>query len=121
GRNLMTDIAKLIENTIRADVRAVSSYHVPDSVGYVKLDSMENPYQLADALRAELGKRLAEAALNRYPLPSYSTLKSRICGKLGVPAGYDVLLGNGSDELITILATAIARQEGGRAVVMAPV
>jgi len=117
----MTDIAKLIENTIRADVRAVGSYHVPDSIGYVKLDSMENPYQLPQELRAELGVRLAEAALNRYPVPSYSTLKSRICSKLGVPQGYDVLLGNGSDELITILATTIARQEGQRAVVMAPV
>lgn len=117
----MTDIAKLIENTIRADVRAVGSYHVPDSVGYVKLDSMENPYQLPDVLRAELGKRLAEAALNRYPVPSYGTLKSRICSKLGVPEGYDVLLGNGSDELIAILATTIARQDGRRAVVMAPV
>lgn len=117
----MTDIAKLIENTIRADVRAVGSYHVPDSIGYVKLDSMENPYQLPQELRAELGARLAEAALNRYPVPSYSTLKSRICSKLGVPAGYDVLLGNGSDELIAILATTIARQEGQRAVVMAPV
>ncbi|WP_306391456.1 histidinol-phosphate transaminase [Telluria beijingensis] len=117
----MTDIAKLIENTIRADVRAVGSYHVPDSIGYVKLDSMENPYQLPQELRAELGARLAEAALNRYPVPSYSTLKSRICSKLGVPEGYDVLLGNGSDELIAILATAIARQDGPRAVVMAPV
>ena len=121
----MTDIAKLIENTIRADVRAVGSYHVPDSIGYVKLDSMENPYQLPEPLRAELGARLAEAALNRYPVPSYRTLKDRICGKLGVPEGYDVLLGNGSDELITILATAIARQEreagSRRAVVMAPV
>ncbi len=48
----MTDIAKLIDNTIRADVRAVGSYHVPDSIGYVKLDAMENPYQLPDALRA---------------------------------------------------------------------
>ena len=121
----MTDIAKLIENTIRADVRAVGSYHVPDSIGYVKLDSMENPYQLPEPLRAELGARLAEAALNRYPVPSYRTLKDRICSKLGVPEGYDVLLGNGSDELITILATAIARQEreagSRRAVVMAPV
>lgn len=119
----MTDIAKLIENVIRADVRAVGSYHVPDSIGYVKLDSMENPYQLPDDLRAELGQRLADAALNRYPVPSYSSLKRAICAKLGVPEGYDVLLGNGSDELITILATAIARQERGakRAVVMAPV
>lgn len=115
------NLANLIENVIRADVRAVGSYHVPDSIGYVKLDSMENPYQLPDNLRAELGTRLAEAALNRYPVPSYSSLKASICAKLGVPAGYDVLLGNGSDELITILATAIARQEGKRAVVMAPI
>ena len=120
----MTDIAKLIENTIRADVRAVGGYHVPDSIGYVKLDAMENPYQLPDELRTQLGARLADAALNRYPVPSYRTLKDAICAKLGIPAGYDVLLGNGSDELITILATTIARQErdgSKRAVVMAPV
>ena len=119
----MIDTTRLIENTIRADVRAVGSYFVPDSIGYVKLDAMENPYQLPEDLRAELGQRLAEAALNRYPVPSYRTIKGKICGKLGVPDGYDVLLGNGSDELITILATAIARQErdGKRAVVMAPV
>jgi len=119
------NLANLIENVIRADVRAVGSYHVPDSVGYVKLDSMENPYQLPEELRAELGARLAEAALNRYPVPSYSTLKASICARLGVPDGYDVLLGNGSDELITILATAVARQERAagskRAVVMAPI
>lgn len=117
----MTDIAKLIENTIRADVRAVGSYFVPDSIGYVKLDAMENPYGLPDDLRLELGARLADAALNRYPVPSYRSLKDAICARLGIPSGYDVLLGNGSDELITILATAIARQEGPRAVVMAPV
>jgi hypothetical protein len=52
-----TNLAKLIENTIRADVRAVGSYFVPDSIGYVKLDAMENPYQLPDDLRAELGAR----------------------------------------------------------------
>jgi len=119
----MIDTNRLIENTIRADVRAVGSYYVPDSIGYVKLDAMENPYQLPEHLRLELGQRLAEAALNRYPVPSYSSIKGKIRSKLGIPEGYDVLLGNGSDELITILATSIARQErdGKRAVVMAPV
>lgn len=120
----MTDIDKLIANTIRADVRAGWSYKVPDSIGYVKLDAMENPYQLPDALRAELGRRLADAALNRYPLPSYGTLKRRIRDQLGVPVGYDVILGNGSDEIISILAMACARQPGegrGRAVMLAPV
>lgn len=120
----MTDIAKLIANTIRADVRAGTTYQVPDASGYIKLDAMENPYPLPEPLRAELGARLADVALNRYPVASYSSLKQRICANMGVPAGYDVLLGNGSDELISIMATAIAHQERGpgarRAVVMAP-
>jgi histidinol-phosphate aminotransferase len=115
----MSAIDKLIDNTIRQDVRDIASYFVPDASGYIKLDAMENPYQLPDALRAELGQRLADAALNRYPVASYATLKQKICAGLGVPSGYDVLLGNGSDELISIMATAVARQDK-RAVVMAP-
>ena len=116
---MTSSIDKLVENTIREDVRAIAGYHVPDASGYIKLDAMENPYQLPDALRAELGQRLADAALNRYPVASYATLKAKICASLGVPAGYDVLLGNGSDELISNRATAVARQDK-RAVIMAP-
>lgn len=116
----MTRIDTLIANTIREDVRAGHSYNVPDSSGYLKLDAMENPYQLPDALRAELGARLADAVLNRYPVPSYATLKERIRAKLGIPGGYDVILGNGSDEIISILCMACARQDK-RAVVMAPI
>ncbi|RYE83673.1 MAG: aminotransferase class I/II-fold pyridoxal phosphate-dependent enzyme, partial [Hyphomicrobiales bacterium] len=115
----MTAIDKLIENTIRADVRSIASYHVPDASGYIKLDAMENPYELPQELRAELGQRLADAALNRYPVASYATLKQKICAGLGVPSGYDVLLGNGSDELISIMAMAVAHQDR-RAVIMAP-
>lgn len=112
--------SSLVDHVIRADVRAIAGYHVADASGYVKLDAMENPYLLPDALREELGRRLADAALNRYPVASYATLKQRIVAKLGVPAGYDVLLGNGSDELISIMAMACAQQER-RAVVLAPV
>lgn len=115
----MTRIDNLIANTIREDVRAGHVYNVPDSSGYIKLDAMENPYQLPDPLRAELAQRLADAVLNRYPLASYSTLKEKIRAKLGVPAGFDVILGNGSDEIISILCMACSRQDK-RAVVLAP-
>jgi len=115
----MTDIDTLIANTIREDVRAGHHYTVPDASGYIKLDAMENPYELPQHLRQDLATRLADAVLNRYPVPSYSTLKQKIRDNLGVPAGYDVILGNGSDEIISILATACARQDK-RAVVMAP-
>jgi histidinol-phosphate aminotransferase len=116
----MTSLDKLIANTIREDVRAGHIYNVPDASGYVKLDAMENPYELSGELRQELAHRLSDAVLNRYPVPSYATLKQKVRANLGVPQGYDVILGNGSDEIISIICTATARQDK-RAVVMAPV
>lgn len=99
----------LIENIVRPEIRALSAYHVPDSAGLVKLDAMENPYTLPEALRTQLGQRLADVALNRYPVPSYAALKAAICARLGVPKGHDVVLGNGSDELIAMLSTLCAK------------
>ena len=107
----------LVERIIRADVRALSAYPVPDAAGFVKLDAMENPYTLPQALRDELGQRLAAVALNRYPVPSYTLLKEKLCRHMGVPTGFDVLLGNGSDELISIVSVACA-QAGAK--VLAP-
>lgn len=115
-------IDSLIRNTIRSDVLAASGYHVADASGFIKLDAMENPYPLPEHLATDLARRLANVALNRYPVASYATLKQRICQQLGVPSGYDVLLGNGSDELISILEMACAHQDKDRrAVVLAPV
>lgn len=107
----------LVERIIRADIRALSAYPVPDARGMVKLDAMENPYVLPPALRQALGQHLAAAELNRYPVPSYTLLKNKLCTQFGVPPGFDVLLGNGSDELISIISTACA-QSGAK--VLAP-
>lgn len=116
----MPFIDQLLDNAIRADVRSIASYQVADADGYIKLDAMENPYPLPAPLRTELGRRLAEVALNRYPAPSYAALKAALRAAMDVPAGSDLMLGNGSDELISLMATACARQDR-RAVVLAPV
>ena len=110
----------LIEEIIRPDVREMSAYPVPDSDGFLKLDAMENPFPLPDNLKAELGKVLANVALNRYPVPSYLSLKAKIRQHMGIPDGYDVVLGNGSDELISIVALACARKDKP-AKILAPV
>jgi histidinol-phosphate aminotransferase len=115
----MSFIDNLITNTIRPDVRLAGSYTIADASGYIKLDSMENPYPLPDDLRQQLATRLADAMLNRYPVASYATIKQKVCEKLGVPDGYGVILGNGSDEIISMIAMATARQDR-RAVIMAP-
>jgi histidinol-phosphate aminotransferase len=94
---------------VRDDVRALAAYHVPDASGLVKLDAMENPYTLPPELQQQLGERLGALALNRYPVPSYASLKAAIRTNMRIPAGFDVILGNGSDELITIVSTACAK------------
>lgn len=97
------------EGIIRDEIRALTAYHVPDARGMVKLDAMENPYALPQDLRAAVAARVAAAALNRYPDPGARELKAVLRVVMGVPPGMELLLGNGSDELIQVLALASAR------------
>jgi len=110
----VTDVSKII----RPEVQAMQAYHVSDATGLVKLDVMESPYRLPPELAAEIGKLVSEVAMNRYPVPTATELRALIRQVMQVPAGCDVLLGNGSDECIQYITAAVAR-EG--AVVMAPV
>lgn len=106
-----------VTRIVRADVRAMHAYPVPDATGLVKLDAMENPYGLPDTLRAALGQRLADVALNRYPVPHPHALLAKLRAAMGVPAGQGLMLGNGSDEIISLIAWVCA-QPG--ATVLAP-
>jgi histidinol-phosphate aminotransferase len=99
--------SSLAADLLRREVLDLHAYHVPDSSGYIKLDAMENPYPLPAAVRDEIAALVASAAINRYPDPGAATLKAKIRGVLRLPAGMDVLLGNGSDELIQLLAMAM--------------
>ena len=92
---------------LRPEVLDLHAYHVPDSSGYIKLDAMENPYLLPPALRSEIADAVAVAAINRYPDPGAASLKEKIRAVTGLPQGMEILLGNGSDELIQLLALAV--------------
>jgi histidinol-phosphate aminotransferase len=106
------------QDIIRRDVLAMTSYPVPDATGLVKLDAMENPFPLPAALAAQLGEHLAGVALNRYPAPRPEALLDKLKRTMNVPAGCEVLLGNGSDELISMISVACATSG---AKVLAPV
>jgi len=92
---------------LRKEVLDLRAYHVPDSFGYIKLDAMENPYPLPPTLREEIAAIVASAAINRYPDPNPASLKEQICASQSIPTGIEVLLGNGSDELIQLLALSL--------------
>ena len=91
---------------IRRDVQGMHAYAVQDSRGLVKLDAMENPHRLPPALQAELGARLGQVAINRYPGERIDALRTTLLGHAQPPAGWSIMLGNGSDELISLLAMA---------------
>lgn len=106
-----------LQETFRADVRAMHAYVVQDAAGYIKLDAMENPFTLPPALQAELGQRLGAVALNRYPGPRINDLHAALRAYAQVSDEQGLVLGNGSDELISLLSVACA-QPG--ATVLAP-
>jgi histidinol-phosphate aminotransferase len=91
---------------IRQDVQGMHAYAIQPSTGLVKLDAMENPHRLPPALQRELGERLGAVALNRYPADRIDTLRQALARHAQVPEGYGLMLGNGSDELISMLAMA---------------
>lgn len=87
---------------IRKDIRALSAYHVPDASGMIKLDAMENPFTLPENLREAWAKTLAKVDVNRYPDADMHDLREKIAQREGLSAN-QVLLGNGSDEIIQML------------------
>jgi histidinol-phosphate aminotransferase len=99
-------LAERMARVLRHDVQSMHAYAVQPSAGLVKVDTMENPFRLPPALRRSLGERLAEVALNRYPAERGDVLRAALARHARMPEGCDIMLGNGSDELISLLALA---------------
>jgi histidinol-phosphate aminotransferase len=92
---------------LRQDVQSMHAYAIQDSRGLVKLDAMENPFSLPQPLQQALGERLGRAAINRYPTTIAHDVVRALTAFAEVPKGCALMLGNGSDELISLLAMAM--------------
>lgn len=102
---------------VREEILALKAYHVAPAAGMIKLDAMENPYSLPADLRDELGALVADLALNRYPDTDAARLKARLCDAFDLPTDAGLMVGNGSDEIITMVTQTLARPD---AVMLAP-
>jgi histidinol-phosphate aminotransferase len=89
------------------EIQQISAYHVPDPGNAIKLDAMENPYQWDTALVDEWLNVLRTASLNRYPDAAAREVKQQLRTVMQVPETMEVILGNGSDELIQMLILAL--------------
>lgn len=106
---------KDIINLVRPAVRGLAAYNIDETSVRVKLDAMENPFLLPDKIRKEIGKAAQQAFINRYPDPSAKKLKQAIARTWKMDRS-QMLLGNGSDELIQALILAF----GGPVLTPAP-
>jgi histidinol-phosphate aminotransferase len=100
-----------IKKWLRQDISNLTSYQVADANDLIKLDAMESPYQIPKALHTKLQQKYLETAINRYPDAQAQETKNQCRLLMNIPKEFDILLGNGSDELIQLLALACDKND----------
>ncbi|MBN1421628.1 MAG: aminotransferase class I/II-fold pyridoxal phosphate-dependent enzyme [Planctomycetes bacterium] len=106
------------EDGIRREVRASPAYERVPERGRVKLNQNESPWDVPDAIKAEVARRLAASAWNRYPQEGVRRLRGRLAEPFGIPAE-GIVLASGSNLAMEWIAAA-ATGPGRRTLVPAP-
>jgi histidinol-phosphate aminotransferase len=106
---------------LRPSVRGMAGYvpgEQPREAEVIKLNTNENPYPPSPRVAEAIGAYLTTGALRKYPDPTgthFRQVAARTLG--GNPEG--ILIGNGSDDILTILTRAFV-PEGGLVVSPSP-
>lgn len=91
----------------------------PRDAGYVKLNTNENPYPPSPRVREAIQQAVADGeCLRKYPDPGGTEFRRVVAAVLGVDAD-GILIGNGSDDVLTIITRAFVH-EGGTVVSPSP-
>lgn len=106
---------------LRPAIRAMAGYtpgEQPREEGIVKLNTNENPYPPSPRVAEAIAAYLKDGRLRKYPDPLGSAFRQAAGEVLGVdPEG--ILIGNGSDDILTIVTRAFV-VEGGLVVSPTP-
>ncbi len=106
---------------IRPSVAAMKGY-VPgeqlNDPAIVKLNTNENPYPPSPRVFEAVREALTGDRLRKYPSPTGDAFRHAASDVLGVDPD-SILIGNGSDDILTILTRAFV-PEGGRMASLAP-
>jgi histidinol-phosphate aminotransferase len=92
----------------------------PYRPGLVRLDANESPFPLDEADRDTLAHELGRVDIHRYPEVAGRPLREAMARRFHISPD-QVLVGNGSDEMISVLLTAFAQGPAGRGKVLFPV
>ncbi len=108
------DLAEPLLGRLRPEVRSIRTYRLEPHAASVKLDQNENSHDPPEAIGRAIRDALSQLSLNRYPPVQAVELKGAL-GKLNDWPAEGILVGNGSNELLLMLA--LSTLERGRSVV----
>ena len=106
---------------LRPNIQAMAGYtpgEQPRDEVFVKLNTNENPYPPSPRVLAALGEALTGERLRKYPDPLGTAFRQAAARMHGVEPD-NILIGNGSDDILTILTRAFV-PEGGLVVSPTP-
>ena len=95
---------------VRDKIKDLKAYQVENLDECTKLHANENPYPPSPELLNKIFQRLDELELNRYPDPDCRNLKKTIANRTGALTE-QIIIGNGSDELIQYLMQVLCDAE----------
>jgi histidinol-phosphate aminotransferase len=93
-------------------IRYLKAYKTETSKAKVKLSSNELPYDLPEWLKKRIREAVSDIPFNRYPDPYATELREILAERWGVKPE-NIVLGNGSDELILYLTIAMGEPYEG--------
>jgi histidinol-phosphate aminotransferase len=99
---------------LRPNIRAMAGYtpgEQPRDDAFIKLNTNENPYPPSPKVFEAVRAALTADRLRKYPDPLGSRFRQTAARLLGVdPDG--ILIGNGSDDILTIVTRALVPEQG---------
>lgn len=112
-------MAELFSEILSPALAELSSYTPVSGDFAVRLDANEAPELLSDAAKRRMTEVCAQAIWERYPDATSSKLRQALATYSGV-SPEEVLVGDGSDEIITMLLSAFSqpRDRSGSAVIL---
>ncbi len=93
-------------HAVKPVILAIEPYHLKDRDFRIKLNQNESPYDLPRNLKKEILAEFSVLSWNRYPSYTNNKLKEKLAKTLDVDPS-QLLIGNGSNELLQILISLV--------------
>ena len=110
-----------LKNIVSRKLLELQAYSTKSYDHSIKLDAMEMPNDSIVIEGSSILNALKDLELNRYPDPNFRALRKEllIAKNLNLPK-FDVIVGNGSDELIQLLCLLTANEGKGKLLTPSP-